>query len=130
MINKEILIEINNDYKIKFYNKSNELNKYLRNNYIYDVKLFSLNDSTNIFDLKKYLKKYNINYKFDFTKNTVILLNPDNDGLYLIINRFKNEITNYFKYDFKLGLEEKTKETILENHVKLKFISKSIFKNS
>jgi hypothetical protein len=130
MINKEILIEINNDYKIKFYNKSNELNKYLRNNYIYDVKLFSLNESTNIFDLKKYLKKYNINYKFDFTKNTVILLNPDNDGLYLIINRFKNEITNYFKYDFKLGLEEKTKETILENHVKLKFISKSIFKNS
>ena len=64
MINKEILIEINNDYKIKFYNKNNELNKYLRNNYIYDVKLFSLKDNTNIFELKKYLKKYNINYKF------------------------------------------------------------------
>lgn len=130
MIKKEILIEINDNYKIKLYNKSNELNKYLRNNYIYNVKLFSLNENINIFDLKKYLKKYNINYKFDSNKNIILLLNPDNDGLYLIMNRFKNELNNYYNYDFKLGLEERTKETILENHVKLKFISKSIFKNT
>jgi hypothetical protein len=130
MIKKEITIDINDSLTIKLLNKNNDLNKYLNNNYIFDIKLFCLEDSTNIFSIKKYLKKYNINYRLDTTKNYLLLLNADNDGLYLIMNRFQDVISNYYKYNNKLGLEEKTKETILENHVKLKFISKTIFKNT